>query len=162
MKREHYEKIRTWFLRTPWHMMLLRAAYKGLPLIVAASYPFCLLLYFFNRRELFLRAVLVPAVLFLFVSFFRHRLNVPRPYEREKIVPLIAKQKKGHSFPSRHAASAGIIAAVWMAYTRPAGIVMIIVTFLIGLSRVLAGVHDVRDVVFGGVFGFVAAWIFFI
>lgn len=161
MKRESYEKIRIWFLRTPRRVPLLRAAYKGLPLIVAASYPLCLLLCFLHRRELFLRAVIVPALLFLLVTLIRHQFNFPRPYEREKIVPLIPKQKKGHSFPSRHAASAGIIAAVWMAYWYPAGIAMIMITFFIAVSRVLAGVHDVRDVIFGGVVGFVATWIFF-
>ncbi len=161
MKRESYEKIRTWFLRAPWRILLLRTAYKGLPLIVSASYPLCLLLCFLYQRELFLRAVIVPALLFLFLSLIRYQFNFPRPYEREKIIPLIQKQKKGHSFPSRHAASAGIIAAVWMAYSYPAGIIMIILTFFIAVSRVLAGVHDVRDVAFGGAAGFVAAWIFF-
>ena len=162
MKRENYDKIRAWFLRTPRCLLLLRAAYKGLPLIVATSYPLCLLLCFLYQRELFLRAVIVPALLFLLITLIRHQINFPRPYEREKIIPLIQRQKKGHSFPSRHTASAGIIAAVWMAYWYPAGITMIMITFFIAVSRVLAGVHDVRDVAFGGVVGFIAARIFFI
>ncbi|MDE6874876.1 MAG: phosphatase PAP2 family protein [Lachnospiraceae bacterium] len=162
MRVGSYEKIRTWFLEKEWRMMFLRAAYRGLPLVVAAGYPVCLLVCFLSRRELFLRAVLVPAAMFFFVSAFRHIADFPRPYERGGILPLIAKDKKGHSFPSRHAASAGMIAAVWMAVWMPGGILFSAVAVLVAASRVLAGVHHVRDVLFGGVFGFFAVWIFFV
>lgn len=162
MDREHYGSIRTWFLGRPWRMALLRVAYRWLPLFVAASYPACLLFCFLERRELFLRAVFVPAAMFILVSAFRHFVDFPRPYERDGITPLIAKGKGGHSFPSRHAASAGMIAAVWMAVWYPAGILFLLVTLLVAAGRVLAGVHYVRDVVAGGVLGFLAVWIFFV
>ena len=84
------------------------------------------------------------------------------PYEKEGIVPLIKKEKCGHSFPSRHAASAGMVAAVWTAYCLPAGIFFLAVGVLIAASRVFAGVHYVRDVLVGGVFGFFSVWIFFL
>lgn len=162
MEPQRYEKIRSWFLCAGWRMGFLRAAYRGLPLFVAASYPVCLLICFFYKKGLFLRALLVPAVMFLFVSAFRHFVDFPRPYERGGITPLIAKGKKGHSFPSRHAASAGMVAAVWMAVWPMSGILFLAVAFLIAASRVLAGVHDVRDVLAGGVFGFVSVYIFFV
>ncbi len=162
MKRRHYEKVRTWFLCAGWRMVLLCAVYRGLPLFVAASYPCCLLLCFLYRKELFVRAVFAPAAMFFLVSVFRHFVDFPRPYEKDGIVPLIAKEKKGHSFPSRHAASAGMIVAVWLALARPAGIFFLAVAVLIAASRVLAGVHYGRDVLAGGVFGFAAVWIFFV
>ncbi len=162
MKRQHYEGIRTWFLGAGWRMGLLRAVYRGLPLFVAASYPACLLVCYFCKKGLLLRAVLAPAAMFFFVSIFRHFVDFPRPYEDGGITPLIAKEKKGHSFPSRHAASAGMIAAVWMAAWYPAGIFFLAVAVLVAASRVLAGVHYVRDVLAGGVFGFFSVWIFFV
>lgn len=161
MRRERYEKIRAWFEESPQRMAFLRAAYRGLPLLVAASYPVCLLLCFLQQRELLLRAVLAPAAMFLLVSVFREIFDFPRPYEKEGIKPLIAKEKKGHSFPSRHAASAGMISAVWLAVCAPAGIAFLLITVLIAASRVLAGVHYVRDVLAGAVFGFFSVWTFF-
>lgn len=162
MDRENYEKIRAWFLGAAWRMALLRAAYRLLPPAVAAGYPVCLLVCFTRRRELLLRAVVVPAAMFLLVSAFRHIADFPRPYEKDGILPLIEKGKRGHSFPSRHAASAGMIAAVWTAVWQPGGILFSAVAVLIAASRVLAGVHYVKDVLFGGVFGFLAVWIFFV
>ncbi len=106
------------------------------------------------------RAIFVPAAMFFLVSVFRHFADFQRPYEKEGIVPLIKKEKCGHSFPSRHAASAGMVAAVWTAYCLPAGIFFLAV--LIAASRVFAGVHYVRDVLVGGVFGFFSVWIFFL
>lgn len=162
MKQQTYEKLRAWFLGAGWRMGLLRAVYRGLPFLVAASYPFCLSLCFFYKKGLFLRAVLVPAVMFLLVSIFREFVDFPRPYENGGITPLIAKEKKGHSFPSRHAASAGMIAAAWMALWHPAGFFFLAVAVLVAASRVLAGVHYVRDVLVGGMFGFFSVWIFFV
>lgn len=162
MRYQSYEKIRAWFQGAGWRMGLLRMAYRGLPFLVAASYPACLVLSFVRKKELFLRAVFVPAAMFFLVSIFRHFVDFPRPYEKEGITPLIAKEKKGHSFPSRHAASAGMIAAVWMAVWHPAGFFFLAVALLTSLSRVLAGVHYVRDVLVGGIFGFFSVWIFFV
>ncbi|MDE7328090.1 MAG: phosphatase PAP2 family protein [Lachnospiraceae bacterium] len=161
MNASWYGKVRKWFLEAPWRMALLTAAYRGLPLFVAAGYPICLVFCLLYRRELLARAILVPAAMFLAVSVFRHFVNFARPYEKEGIVPLIQKEKQGHSFPSRHAASAGMVAAVWMAYSRPAGILFLAVGILIAVSRVLAGVHYVKDVLAGGVSGYFAVWIFF-
>lgn len=162
MRSEQYEKIRVWFEKTPRRMKALRAAYQGLPLLTAVSYPVCLLLCLLYRRELLLRAVLAPAVMFAAVSVFREMFDFPRPYEKDGIVPLIAREKKGRSFPSRHAASAGMIAAVWLAVYVPAGIAFVLITVLIAASRILAGVHYVRDVLAGAVFGFLSVWAAFL
>ena len=162
MNAGRYRKIREWFLCAPWRIKFLLIAYRGLPLFVAAGYAVCLALCFFCRRELLFRAIFVPAAMFFLVSVFRHFADFQRPYETEGIVPLIKKEKCGHSFPSRHAASAGMVAAVWTAYCLPAGIFFLAVGVLIAASRVFAGVHYVRDVLVGGVFGFFSVWIFFL
>lgn len=159
---KNYEKIRGWFEKSPRRTALLRAAYYGLPLLTAAGYPVCLLLCFLRSRELFARAVLVPAAMFAAVSVFREIFDFPRPYEKEGIAPLIPKEKKGRSFPSRHAASAGMIAAVWLEVSPPAGAAFLLIAVLVAASRVLAGVHYVRDVAAGGAFGFFSVRIFFV
>ncbi len=51
----------------------------------------------------------IPASGFVLFSLFRHWVNVPRPYEKWDIQPLLEKNSSGHSFPSRHVFSATII-----------------------------------------------------
>lgn len=51
----------------------------------------------------------------------RRALNFPRPYQQPGFVPLVQKERQGCSFPSRHALSAGVIAAVWLYFSPPPG-----------------------------------------
>ena len=87
-------------------------------------------------------------------TLLRDRLNRPRPYEQPGFEPLVHKETRGHSFPSRHALSAAVLAMVWMYFYPAAGWVMVGITALICAGRVLTGVHHVRDVVFGAALGF--------
>ena len=69
-------------------------------------------------------------------------------------VPLVAKETKGHSFPSRHALSAAVLAMTWLRFFPAVGVAMVIITLLICALRVLVGVHSVPDVLFGAALGF--------
>ena len=57
-----------------------------------------------------LRVIIVPAATFGLVTYLRDRFDAPRPYELYPIDPIIAKDTHGKSMPSRHVASAVIIA----------------------------------------------------
>ena len=90
------------------------------------------------------RAILVPGITFWFGTALRARLNRPRPYEQPGFVPLVAKETKGHSFPSRHALSAAVLAMTWLRFFPAVGVAMVIITLLICALRVLVGVHSCR------------------
>ena len=60
------------------------------------------------------RTVFVPGLTFWGGTILRDRLNLPRPYEQPGFEPLRHKETRGHSFPSRHALSASVLAMVWM------------------------------------------------
>ena len=64
------------------------------------------------------------------------------------------KETRGQSFPSRHALSAAVLAAVWLSFYPAVGGVMVAVTVAICVLRVLAGVHFPRDVIAGALLGF--------
>lgn len=64
------------------------------------------------------------------------------------------KETHGQSFPSRHALSAAVLAAVWLSFYPAVGGVMVAVTVAICVLRVLAGVHFPRDVIAGALLGF--------
>lgn len=96
-----------------------------------------------------IRAVLVPAACLSFVTVIRPLIHRPRPYDVFQ-VPPVGKWKKGkqRSMPSRHAASAVVIAiAVMYLYPQPAVIVMLsILATVICILRVLTGMHYPSDV----------------
>lgn len=145
---ERYQKIADWFRQHPTAGKSLELSYIWLPRIVEAGYLLLLLLAWQRGMEALLKYITIPAVVFGLVSVMRHIWDFPRPYEqgREALIP---KEKRGHSFPSRHAASAAVIAWVWLDYNIAAGSFFGIAALLIAASRVLAGVHYVRDVAAG-------------
>ena len=100
------------------------------------------------------RSVFVPGLVFWGGTLLRSRLHFPRPYEQPGFTPLVAKESRGHSMPSRHALSAAVLAAVWLYFYPAAGCVMVGIALLICCLRVLTGVHHVRDVVCGFALGF--------
>ena len=97
--------------------------------------------------------ILVPAVSFALVTVFRRIINAPRPYEKFGIPPVIEKDTKGKSFPSRHVFSVFII-AVTIFYSHPGpGILIGLIGIAMAVIRVAGGVHEPRDVVAGAAIG---------
>ena len=126
---------------------------KLLPGIVYAAYPMLIVYLAAVRRGCLLRGVLAPAVGFLLVTVLRAWINAPRPYEAMDIPAITPKDTKGKSFPSRHAACGAVIAVTAM-FTAPVlGWILLAISLLIAVSRVLAGVHYVKDVLAGWVLG---------
>lgn len=134
-----------------------------LPRMVYCGYPLLLVILAVNRDGRFFRVLLVPAVVFGMVTVLRRLWDLPRPYEALEIEPLIPREKKGHSFPSRHTASAGIIALAFWYICLPMGMGMMVIALLIAVIRPLAGIHFPRDVIVGLLFslviGIIGFWI---
>ncbi len=119
---------------------------KYLPYISFLLYP-CILLYlFFTHNSLLLSTLLRPLSAFIFVTIIRKIINRKRPYESMNIQPLI-QHKSGESLPSRHALSAMIIAFVCIDINIYLGIMMFVLAVIICLSRIIAGVHYISDVI---------------
>ena len=78
--------------------------------LVFCVYPLYLFMLFVDHNPWLLRAVFVPAVSFVGLTVIRRIINAPRPYETFDIPPVLEKDTKGKSFPSRHVFSVFIIA----------------------------------------------------
>lgn len=162
MTKSRYDIIEKFFRNHEKLYFLLRIIYKYASYPVFVLYPLLLIYTLWNRQIAdFVKILVIPAVTFVMVTLLRLVINKARPYEALDINPLIRKNKNGQSFPSRHAASVFIIAMAFLYVNIYAGIAMIILGILICVSRVLAGVHYVSDVIVGavisvilGVFGF--------
>lgn len=113
------------------------------------SYGILIVFMFFSDIKIFARITLSPLTVFAIVTFFRKIFNRPRPYEKFATTSVFGKNKKGESMPSRHTACAFIIAMAFMYVSIRIGIAYLIISALIMISRVLAGVHFISDVIAG-------------
>lgn len=69
--------------------------------------------------------------------------------------PVLEKDTKGKSFPSRHVFSVFII-AMTIFYEHPgAGVLLGIIGLFLGIVRVLVGVHEPKDIIVGALAGIV-------
>ncbi len=161
MNEQQYRAVRAWFNARPAALAALRAADKALPALVYLPYTALLGWLALTGDARFWRAAGVPAAVFLLGSALRAALNRPRPYEAYGQPPLVAKQTKGRSFPSRHLFSAGVITAAFWWISPPLGLALAAVTALLAPQRVLAGVHFVRYVPAGAALGGLCGWLGF-
>ena len=108
-----------------------------------------------------LRAALVPGISFVLVTVLRKVINAPRPYEVFDVAPVIPKDTRGNSFPSRHAFSIFVIAVTFCACCPLAwvGPVMLVAGVLLAVIRVVSGVHFPCDVVVGALLGMLAGFV---
>ena len=153
MTAEQYKPIYHWFSAHPAVKRLVVFLDRWLPLVPFVCYPVLLCLLNIRLSRLFLtqkqaaldfmvliaRSVFVPGLVFWGGTLLRSRLPFPRPYEQPGFTPLVAKESRGHSMPSRHALSAAVLAAVWLYFYPAAGCVMVGVALLICCLRVLTG-----------------------
>ena len=91
----------------------------------------------------------IPASGFVILSFLRKKINAPRPYEEWDIKPLLDRDSPGQSMPSRHVFSASIISMACLHASLSVGMACLTLSALLGLVRVLGGVHYPKDVVVG-------------
>ncbi len=157
MREETYKSINCWFREKETRMKVFLIIYKILPLIIVASYGMAAIWLFYQKSwSRLLRVVMVPAITFLLCTVFRKVVNERRPYEVWDLKPLVKKEKKGQSFPSRHMLSATIIAMACLYVNQIFGICVMIIAGLVGAVRPVAGVHFVRDIVVAWIMGIAA------
>ena len=106
--------------------------------------------------------VFIPASGFVILSFLRKKINALRPYEVWEIVPLLDRDSPGQSMPSRHVFSATIISMACLHASLSVGVISLVLSALLGLVRVLGGVHFPKDVVVGYICGLAWGVLFFL
>ncbi len=165
MNEAVYNKIGNWFLKHRAAFVCLRFCGEILPFIIAAGY-FILLVFLFITvgvfNEVFLKVLLIPAGVFVLVTLLRAVLNFKRPYEQLNISPLVRKDTTGKSFPSRHTASVFVIASAFFYINPILGAAAAMCGVFIAASRVLYGVHYIKDVVCAALIGIAAIVLFYI
>ena len=110
MTKEQYIKITEPLRSNPERANRVTSLNHVLTALVFCVYPLYLFMLFADKDPWLWRAILVPAVSFVGLSIVRKIINAPRPYEKFDMPPVLEKDTKGKSFPSRHVFSVFIIA----------------------------------------------------
>ncbi|KKU29296.1 MAG: Bacitracin transport permease protein BCRC [Candidatus Amesbacteria bacterium GW2011_GWA2_47_11b] len=111
-----------------------------------------------KKREMVLHAVISAFVAWLIGRFLKDFFAVPRPFVTNGSTPLAGYFSDG-SFPSNHTAAAFAISVSIFLHKHKWGILLIIFSLAIGLSRILGGVHYPLDILGGIAIGSLVAWL---
>ena len=152
MKEQQYKQLNSYMSETKSRSNTIKALHDILPVIMMVFYPLQLLYLLVTdgyKNEVFLKTALVPLGVLIIVSVMRYIINTKRPYEKYNYTPVVKKDTKGKSFPSRHTASAFIIAMVFLYIDTTLGVIMLVLATIIAITRVLSGVHFIHDVIGG-------------
>lgn len=153
MTIEFYQKITKPYLKHPRLLKTLKILNYAITIFTFLSYSALLSALLFTRDERFLRVLLTPALSLIVVDIMRRAIPARRPYEKLDITPLIKKNKKMKSFPSRHVYSIYVIAMTFFYCFYPIGIILSVLGIFMAYVRVVGGIHFPKDVVAGGVIG---------
>lgn len=162
--QEWYDHIAGKIENKPIFLRLLRAFNRFMTVVMPIVYLILLTTTYLQEglgKQVWIYLI-VPASGFVILSLFRKKINAPRPYEEWDIKPLLDRDSPGQSMPSRHVFSATIISMACLHASLSVGVILLVFSALLGLVRVLGGVHYPKDVVVGYICGLAWGVIFFL
>lgn len=99
-----------------------------------------------KQKEVVVFALITLPLIYLTAKISSLFYCNPRPFVVENFVPLIA-HADNNGFPSDHTLLSGAVAAVVWFFNKKVGAFLFALAFLVGFSRVAAGVHHTVDIV---------------
>ena len=162
--QEWYDHIATNIKNKPLYLSLLRAFNRFMTVVMPIVYLTLLATTYFQEGlgKQVLIYVFISATGFVILSLLRKKINAPRPYEEWDIKPLLDRDSPGQSMPSRHVFSATIISMACLHASLSVGVILLVLSALLGLVRVSGGVHYLKDVVVGYICGLAWGVLFFL
>ena len=162
--QEWYNHIAGKIENKPFLLRLLRTFNRFMTVVMPIVYLTLLVTTYFQEGfgKQVLIYVFISATGFVILSLLRKKINAPRPYEEWDIKPLLDRDSPGQSMPSRHVFSATIISMACLHASLSVGLILLILSAILGLVRVLGGVHYPKDVVVGYICGLVWGVLFFL
>ena len=114
---------------------------------------------FKKHGKLFLQIIASSVLSRLIVAeIVKYIVRRPRPFEGYDVNLIIAPQGD-FSFPSGHASLYFAISTAIFFHNKKAGIICLVVSSLMGISRIFCGVHWPSDILAGATIGILSAWL---
>ena len=156
MQKDDYGRLIQWFREHPGYKKALIIGNCVITYLFPLSYVALLIAYGIGQKPELARALMVPLDSFLILSVARYLINRPRPYEKFNFEPVISKDTKGKSFPSRHVFSVFVIAVAASLLSPVATAALCLAGLVMAYIRVVGGVHFPRDVIAGALIGVIS------
>lgn len=162
--QEWYDHIAGKIENKPFLLRLLKSFNRFMTVVMPIVYLTLLVITYLQEGlgKQVLMYVFIPASGFVILSLLRKKINAPRPYEEWTVKPLLDRDSPGQSMPSRHVFSATIISMACLHASLSVGVISLVLSALLGLVRVLGGVHFPKDVVVGYICGLAWGVLFFL
>ena len=125
----------------------------SVPVLVLVIY--FILVSWAQKSRLILLSVIAMTVAYALARIASDLYNDPRPFVVGHFKPLI-DHTADNGFPSDHMLLASTIAMIVFYFNKKMGIALWVVAFVIGFSRVYAGIHHTVDIVGSTVIGIIA------
>jgi len=124
--------------------------------LIVFLFAFCTFFLFKTSKKAIVTFIFALILATLVDQIFRFFLPIERPFIGQEVT-LLFFPPQDPSFPSNHAFLASVAAFSLFSYQKKAGVLAILAAVLIGLSRIVAGVHWPIDVLAGFLFGFLVS-----
>ncbi len=117
-----------------------------------------LILYFVYKKEKFIVLLMIIAIVIssIVASALKTAIARERPYQVLDVRQLV-KEDDNRSFPSNHAQLSFVLATIVFSFYRKPGLILFLLSLIIGLGRIYVGVHYPSDVLGGAVIGILLA-----
>ena len=162
MTKAQFEAAGAWFRAKPERLTALKIADHFCVGCAMAAFAYGVLISPGLRDpKLTLRLVLTCGIPFVLLSCARRLLDRPRPFEVYDLEPLLPRESRGKSTPSRHVFSICVIGTSFLFLTPQIGVGLLALAVPLAVLRVAAAVHFPHDVIAGAAIGVLAAVIGF-
>ncbi len=153
-----YQKVYGFFTKRPVLKQILFILDKGLTALIGIAYMLLLITAVkkdYNALD-FIAILFAPLLCLFIVWVLRLAVPRPRPFSDKGagIIPLAeTKKSEFSSFPSRHVASAFVIAGVFLPHVTAVAVLMYLMGVLLGFIRFALGLHYPTDLLLGAFIG---------
>ena len=163
LKERHYQSWQNKLRTNTWFRRWWRFWSNYSPVFFIVAFLFAIFEPAFYQL-LLLVAIVIVLTRGVAITLINHFYKVERPYQKYGFNPLISrlfslKTDSPNSFPSRHAIVFAGISAVFMVMIPVVGLLLLLVTIMIGRGRVILGYHYPEDVIAGVVMGLVIGYL---